>query len=81
MTSPMQAHIVLHRADNRGDHATEVEEAHAYIPDETVADMIVRVMGFPVSKWKQPDPTQFVTIRVVTGTEPVEVRDVNDSPF
>jgi hypothetical protein len=71
----MQVHVTYHHAENRGDHAAEVVHAHAYVPDETVADLVRRVMGFPVPTWRQPDPSAFVTLRVVAGTEPKEADD------
>lgn len=69
---PMQVHITHHYGENRGDHAADVTVAHAYDPSETVADMVARVMGFPVSQYLQPDPAAFAVIRVVAGTEPKE---------
>jgi hypothetical protein len=81
--SEMQVHITRHFSENRGDHAADAVIAHSYDPAETVEDMVCRVMGLPVSKWQSPpDPTDFVTIRVVAGTEPKEaVSDDNEPPF
>lgn len=77
---PMQVQITHHYGENRGDHAADVTIAHAYDPDETVADMVARIMGFPVSQYRTPDPAAFVTIRVVAGTEMKEASD-GQPPF
>lgn len=66
----MQAHITRHYRQNCGDHAADVTAAHHYDPDERVEDMLCRVLGFPVSRWSEPDPSEVVTLQVVTGTEP-----------
>ena len=80
MSEQMQVQVTRHYADNRGDHAADAVQAYAYDPNETVEAMLMRVMEFPVSKYRQPDPTAFVTLRVVTGTEPREVDD-GQPPF
>lgn len=72
---PMQVHITHNYAENRGDHAAEVIVAKTYDPSETVEAMIRRVMGYPVPSWRSADPTAFITIRVVDGTEPREGSD------
>ena len=72
---PMQVHVTHHYGENRGDHAADVIEAHTYDPNETVADLLARVMGFPVSKYRSPDPSAFVVLRVVSGTEPKQPDD------
>ena len=76
----MQVQVSHHYAENRGDHASDVVQAHAYDPDERVAEMVARVMGFPLRSWQREDPTAFVILRVVTGTEPKGPRDDNP-PF
>lgn len=69
----MQVQITRHYAENRGDHASDSIQAYTYDPDETVADLLMRVMDFPVSRWRSPDHSSFVILRVVSGTEPREV--------
>lgn len=71
-TIAMQVHIARHYSANYGDHAAEVTTAHTYDPNETVADMVTRVLDYPISSWRTADPTEFVTLRVVSGTEPKE---------
>lgn len=79
---PMQVHVTHHCVENRGDHAAEVVYAHQYDPDETVSDLLMRVLNLPVKKWgRAHDPSEFVTLRlVVGGTEPKEADD-GSPPF
>ena len=73
----MQVHISRHYSENRGDHPADAITAHTYDPAETVADMLVRVLGYPLPSWRSADPTEFVVLRVVSGTEP---RDPDSGP-
>ena len=82
MADDMQVQVTRHYAVHRGDHAAEAISAHAYDPDETVADLVKRVLGLPTPRWSgPPSPADFITLRLVVGTEP-QVGEVSDAvPF
>lgn len=68
---PMQVQVTRHFTANYGDSGGVATTAHTYDPDERVEDLLFRVLDLPLTRWMRFDPTEYVTLQVVSGTEPV----------
>jgi hypothetical protein len=54
---------------NMGDHAVRLVTAHEYLGEETVADLVRRVLPDLTSPYGRFDATDEVTLRVVVGID------------
>jgi len=65
----MEVHVTAHRWANMGDHAVQAQHALPYDPTETVEALVVRALELQTI-YGRHDPMDFLTLRVVEGTEP-----------
>lgn len=76
MTDGLQIQVTLVAHQNMGDHAEQVRTAHLAEPDETVQNLVKRVMelGDYQKPWRAPQPaTAWIELRYVDDGTVVEV--------
>lgn len=78
---PMQVQVTRRFSVNYGDHGGVATTAHTYDPNERVEDLLFRVLDLPLTRWMKFDPTDYVILRVVSGTEPVTSGYEPPDPF
>jgi hypothetical protein len=67
--SELEVSITTTTHQNMGDHAERVVTAHEYLGEETVADLVRRVLPHLTSTYGRFDETDEITLRVVVGID------------